>query len=72
MQIQEGPDGSNVDRTHLIEGAVYTIPGMIFYQELDVFGAVRKKDEIIKSGIHCISRSSLGTFILRAGTHWSN
>ena len=25
-----------------------------------------------KSGIHCISRSSIGAFILCAGTHWSN
>ena len=46
---------------------------MGFYlEELHVFGAVpvRKKYEI--RGIHRISRSSLGTFILCAGTHWSN
>ena len=47
---------------------------MDFYLELHVFGAVpvRKKDQILKGGIHCISRSSLGTFILCAGTHWAN
>ena len=31
------------------KGAVYTVPGMIFNQELDFFGAVlvRKEDEIL-------------------------
>ena len=46
-----------------------------FDLELHAFRAVpvRKKMEfLIKGGIHCISRSSLGTFILCVGTHWSN
>ena len=49
---------------------------MDFYLEFHVFGAVpiRKKDKILdcKGGIHCIFRSSLGTFILCAGTNRSN
>ena len=48
---------------------------MDFYIELLVFGAVPvgKKYEIFtKGGIDSISRSSLDTFILCAGTHWSN
>ena len=48
---------------------------MIFYQELDVFGAVPvPKKEVLdyQCRIYCISRFSLGTFILCAGTHWSN
>ena len=51
------------------------IHSMDFYLELHVFGAVpvRKNMKFLtKGGIHCISRSSLGTFILCAGTHWSN
>ena len=46
---------------------------MDFYLELHVFVAVpvHKKEEVLdyKGGIHCISRSSLGTFNLYAGTH---
>ena len=52
------------------------IHSMIFYRELDVLEAApvcKKKDEmefLTKSGIRCISRSSLGTFILCGGTRW--
>ena len=49
---------------------------MEFYRELHVFGVVlvrkTKMKFLTKGGIHCISRSSLGTFILCAGAHWSN
>ena len=45
--------------------------------ESDVFGAIipvgKKKMKFLTGrDIHCISRSSLGTFILCAGIHWSN
>ena len=50
---------------------------------LELFLFVRKKDEILDlraefiifpglTGINYIPRSSLGPFILCAGTHWSN
>ena len=59
----------------LIKGAVYAVVS-VFYQELDVFGAVpvrkNKIKFVTKGGIHFISRSSLGIFILRANPHWSN
>ena len=51
------------------------VAASVFYLELHVFYAVpvrKKKKKMTKGGIHCISRSSLGTFILCAGTHWSN
>ena len=39
---------------------------------LDLFLFAKKMKFLTKGGIHCISRSSLGTFISCAGTHWSN
>ena len=39
---------------------------------LELFLFAKKMKFLTKGGIHCISRSSLGTFILCAGTHWSN
>ena len=39
---------------------------------LELFLVAKKMKFLTKGGIHCISRSSLGTFILCAGTHWSN
>ena len=49
---------------------------MDFYLELRVLGAVpvREKDEILdlRAGFIVFPRSSLGTFILCAGTHWSS
>ena len=52
------------------------IHSITFYRELDVLEAApvcKKKNEmefLTKSGIRCISRSSLGTFILCGSTHW--
>ena len=39
---------------------------------LELFLFAKKMKFLTKGGIHCISRSSLGTLILCAGTHWSN
>ena len=39
---------------------------------LELFLFAKKMKFSTKGGIYCISRSSLGTFILCAGTHWSN
>ena len=39
---------------------------------LELFLFAKKMKFLTKGGIHCISRSSLGTFISCAGTHWSN
>ena len=40
------------------------------FKELFLFA--KKMKFLTKGGIYRISRSSLGTFILCAGTHWSN
>ena len=39
---------------------------------LELFLFAKNMKFFTKGGIPCISRSSLGTFILCAGTHWSN
>ena len=39
---------------------------------LELFLFAKNMQFLTKGGIHCISRSSLGPFILCAGTHWSN
>ena len=39
---------------------------------LELFLFAKKMKFLNKGGIRCISRSSLGTFVLCAGTHWSN
>ena len=56
-----------------LKAAVCFVLALNYIEESDIFGAVpvRKKNDF-KGGIHCISRSSQGTFILCAGTHWSN
>ena len=58
-----------------IKGVVYTVPGTDFYLEfhvLELFLFVKRMKILTKGEIHCISRSSLVTFISCAGTHWSN
>ena len=57
----------------IVKVAVYTV--WIFIKScvfLELFLFAKKMKFLTKGGIHCISRSSLGTFILCAGTHWSN
>ena len=56
-----------------IKGAVYTV--WIFISScmfLELFLFAKNMKFLTKGGIHCISRSTLGAFILCAGTHWSN
>ena len=56
-----------------LKGAVYTVWIFIcICMSLRVFRFAKNMKFLTKGGIHCISRSSLGTFILRAGTHWLN
>ena len=38
---------------------------------LELFLFAKKMKFLTKGGVHCIFRSSLGIFILCAGTHWS-
>ena len=45
------------------------IKGWMF---LELFLFAKKMKFLTKGRIHCISGSFLGTFILCAGTHWSN
>ena len=55
------------------KGAVYTVWFfMRSWMFLELFLFAKNIKFSTKGGIHCISRSSLGTFILYAGTHWSN
>ena len=56
-----------------VKGTVYTVIFFIKSWTLwELFLLAKKMKFLTKGGIHCISRSSLGTFILCAGTHWSN
>ena len=56
-----------------IKDAVYTVRFFIkswVFWELVLFA--KKMKFLTRGGVHCISRSYFGTFILCAGTHWSN
>ena len=51
---------------------VYFLSNKSSWMFLELFLFAKKRKFLTKGGIHCISRSSLDTFILCAGTHWSN
>ena len=69
-QKKRGSGNNRVYRN--LKGAVYLVHSMDFYLYLHVSEGVpfRKKDE--RAGFIVFPRSSLGTFILCASTHWSN
>ena len=51
--------------------ALYTVWIFIcIFMSLRVFRFAKNMKFLTKGGIHCISRSFLGTFILCVGTHW--